>query len=72
MHTQAVPGSTALSESMSERGWRPAFVWGEDECQTAGQLAHTEPTAGSAVGAELPEGQSNQDPQVEFATSNRR
>ena len=54
MHTQAVPGSTALSESMSERGWRPAFVWGEDECQTAGQRAHTEPTTGSAVGAELP------------------
>ena len=54
MHTQAVPGSTALSESMSERGWRSAFVWGEDECKTAGQLAHTEPTAGSAVGAELP------------------
>ena len=54
MHTQAVPGSTALSESMSERGWRPAFVWGEDECKTAGQLVHTEPTAGSAVGAELP------------------
>ena len=32
---------------MSGRGWRPAFVWGEDECQTAGQLAHTEPTASS-------------------------
>ena len=50
MHTQAVPRSTTLSESVSERGWRPAFVWGEDECQTAGQLAHTEPTASSADG----------------------
>ena len=44
-----MPRSTTLSESMSEHGWRPAFVWGEDECQIAGQ-----PTAGSAVGAELP------------------
>ena len=42
--------STALSESVSEHGWRPAFVWGKDECQTAGQLAQTDPTASSADG----------------------